>query len=44
VFDEKVQRIIYIEGENGARKYPNLEKFMIFDAYFAKVREKMKTE
>jgi len=44
VFDEKEQRFICIDGENGAMKHPNLEKLMAFDAYFAKVREKMKTE
>jgi hypothetical protein len=35
---------MYSDGESGARRYPNLEKIMAFDAYYAKVREKMKTE
>jgi len=44
LFDEKEQRIMYIDGKNGAMKHPNLEKLMAFDAYFTKIREKMKTE
>jgi para-nitrobenzyl esterase len=44
VFDEKEQRVMYIDGETGAMKHPNLEKLMAFDVYFAKARQKMKTE
>ena len=43
-FDEKEQQVMVIDGESGARKHPNLEKLMAFDAYYAKLRESMKTE
>ena len=43
-FDEKDQQVMYFDGESGARKQPNLEKLMAFDAYYAKVREKLKAE
>jgi para-nitrobenzyl esterase len=43
-FDEKEQQVMYIDGESGARKHPNLDKIMAFDAYFAQVRENIKTE
>jgi hypothetical protein len=33
-----------IDDESGARKHPNLEKLMAFDAYYAKLRKNMKTE
>jgi len=38
-FEEKDQLVLYIDGETGARKHPNLDKIMAFDAYFAKMRE-----
>jgi len=44
VFDETQQQAMYIDGESGARKHPNLDKIMAFDAYFAKVREEMNKE
>ena len=44
VFDEKGQQVMYFDSESGARKHPNLDKIMAFDAYFAKVREKMNAE
>jgi para-nitrobenzyl esterase len=43
-FGEIEQQVMYIDGEPGARKHPNLDKIMVFDAYFAKVREGMKDE
>ncbi len=43
-FDEKDQQVMYFGKESGARKHPNLDKIMAFDAYFAKVREEVKTE
>ena len=43
-FDEKEQQVMVIDGESGAREHPNLEKLMAFDAYYAKLRESMKTE
>ena len=43
-FDEKEQQVMHINGESGAMKHPNLDKIMAFDAYFAKVREKMNKE
>jgi para-nitrobenzyl esterase len=41
-FDEKEQQVMYFNGESGAMQHPNLEKIMAFDAYYAKLREKMK--
>ena len=38
-FEEKEQLVLYIDGETGARKHPNLDKIMAFDAYYAKLRE-----
>lgn len=43
-FDEKEQQVLYIDAETGARKHPDLDKIMAFDAYFAQVREEAKTE
>jgi para-nitrobenzyl esterase len=43
-FEEKDQQVMYFDGESGARKHPNLEKIMAFDAYFGKVREKAKAK
>jgi para-nitrobenzyl esterase len=41
-FEEKEQMVMYFNGEPGAIKHPNLDKIIAFDAYFAKVRERMK--
>ena len=35
---------MYFDGESGARKHPNLDKIMAFDAYFAKARQGMNAE
>jgi para-nitrobenzyl esterase len=43
-FYEKEQQVMYFDGESGARKHPNLDKIMAFDAYFAKVRQGMNAE
>ncbi len=43
-FDEKKQQVMYIDGESGARKHPNLDKLMALDAYYAKLRESVKNE
>jgi para-nitrobenzyl esterase len=43
-FDEKGQMVLYIDTETGARKHPNLDKIMAFDAYFAQVREETRTK
>ena len=44
VFEEKGQMVMYFDGESGAKKHPNLDKIMAFDAYFEKIREQKKTE
>ncbi len=38
-FSGDKNEVMYIDGETGARKHPDLEKIMAFDEYFAKVRE-----
>jgi para-nitrobenzyl esterase len=43
-FDEKENQVMYIDGDTGARKHPDLDKIMAFDAYYAKVREGMKNK
>jgi para-nitrobenzyl esterase len=41
-FDEKEQQVMYFNSKPGARKQPNLDKLMAFDAYFATLREEAK--
>ena len=43
-FNEKGNMVMYIDGDIGAKVHPDLEKIMAFDSYFAKIREKAKTE
>jgi para-nitrobenzyl esterase len=43
-FNGTEQQVMFFDGESGARKHPNLEKIMAFDAYFAKVREGIKAK
>ena len=43
-FDEKENRVMYIDGNTGAKTHPDLDKIMAFDAYFAKLRGDTKTE
>ncbi len=38
-FDEKEQRVLFINKETGSRKHPNLDKITAFDAYYAKLRK-----
>ncbi len=38
-FDEKKNLVMYIDGDTGAKKHPDLDKIMAFDAYFEKFRE-----
>ena len=38
-FNEKEQEVMYFDANPGAREFPNLDKIMAFDAYFAKVRD-----
>ncbi len=40
-FNENEQVVMYIDGETGAKKHPDLDKIIAFDAYFAKLREGM---
>ena len=40
-FDAKENQVMYFDSETGARKHPDLDKIMAFDAYFAKVRAEM---
>ena len=41
-FDEKEQMVMFINKDTGARKQPNLDKIMAFDAYYAKLRGEAK--
>jgi para-nitrobenzyl esterase len=43
-FDEKEQQVMYFGSESRAMKYPDLDRLKAFDAYYAKLRESMKTE
>ncbi len=43
-FDEKEQMVMFINEDTGARKHPNLDKILAFDAYYAKMREESKGE
>lgn len=38
-FNENDQMVMYIDGETGAKKHPDLDKIMAFDVYFTKLRE-----
>jgi para-nitrobenzyl esterase len=38
-FNENEQMVMYIDGDTGAKKHPDLDKIMAFDAYFKKLRE-----
>ncbi|NLA74695.1 MAG: carboxylesterase family protein [Deltaproteobacteria bacterium] len=38
-FNENEQLVMYIDGETGARKHPDLDKIMAFDLYFTRLRE-----
>jgi para-nitrobenzyl esterase len=41
-FDQKESQVMYFDGDIGARKHPDLDKFRVFDSYFAKLRDGMK--
>ncbi|MBN2420489.1 MAG: carboxylesterase family protein [Deltaproteobacteria bacterium] len=41
-FNEKENKVMYIDGDTGAKIHPDLDKIMAFDAYFKKVREDLK--
>ena len=43
-FDEIEQKVMYFNEETAARKHPNLDKIMAFDAYFNGLREEAKGE
>ncbi len=43
-FNEKEQMVMYIDSETGARKHPDIDKIMAFDAYFARLREGMSSK
>jgi len=38
-FIENENMVMYIDGETGPKKHPDLDKIMAFDAYFSKLRE-----
>ncbi len=38
-FNENDQMIMFIDGETGAKKHPDLDKIMAFDTYFTRLRE-----
>jgi len=40
-FNEKENMVMYIDADTGERKHPDIDKIMVFDAYFKKIREGM---
>ena len=38
-FDEKENKVMYIDSDTGARTHPDIDKIMVFDEYYAKLRE-----
>ena len=43
-FDEKEQKTMFFDKTPSARRHPNLDKIMAFEAYFAKLREDAKAK